>query len=82
MAKWFSFCAFARMANAAPCSSSVRIVIADNAIAAPLADIAPGSTSTGKPTAAINRVRKAGSIIASGNGNTVSARLRERAGRA
>ena len=57
-------------ANAARCSSSARTVIADSAIAAPPAAAKPGSSSAAAPTAATSRVRKAGSIIATGSGNT------------
>ena len=73
MAKWFSGNDFACLWNAAPSFFFVRTVIADSAIAAPPAAIKPGSVSGAAPIAGTNRVRKDGSIIVTGSGNTVSA---------
>jgi hypothetical protein len=78
LAKWYSGHGFAWAANAARSFFSVRAVIADSAIAAWLAAIKPVSSNCTAPIAGTNRVRRAGSIIATGSGNTVSAG-RERA---
>jgi len=47
-------------------------VIADSAIAASPAAIKPGAVTGAAPTGGINRVRKDGSIIATGSGNTAA----------
>jgi hypothetical protein len=68
MAKRFSGSGCAAAADVRPCSGSVRIVIADNAIAAPLAVPQHGSSNGAAPTAAISGVPKDGWTIATGNG--------------
>ena len=73
MEKWFSGSAFAAARDARRCSGFARIVIAGNAIAARPAAPKPGAGSTGRPTAAISRVRKAGSTTGIGSSNTASA---------
>ena len=73
MEKWFSGSAFAAARDARRCSGFVSIAIADNAIAARRAAPKPGAGSTGRPTAAINRARKAGSTTGIGSSSTVSA---------
>ena len=72
MAKWFSGNDFALPTNVARSFSCAPTVIVDNAIAASLAAIEPGSVSGDAPIAGTNRVRKDGSIIVTGSGNTVS----------
>jgi len=52
-----------------PCSGSVSIVIADNAIAAPLAVLQHVSSNDVRRTAAISGLRKDGWTIAIGNGS-------------
>ena len=72
MEKWFCGSAFAVARDARRCSGFVRIAIADNAIAARRAAPKPGAGSTGRPTAAISRVWKAGSttgIVSSSTGS-------------
>jgi hypothetical protein len=78
MAKRFSGSGFAAAADVMSCSGSASIVIAANAIAAPLAGLLRVSSKGAAPTAAISRAWKAGWIIATGNGNT-GAGSRERA---
>ena len=73
MEKCFSGSAFAAARDVRRCSGFVRIVIADNAIAARRAAPKPGAGSTGRPTAAISRARKAGSTTGIGSSSTVSA---------
>ena len=73
MEKWFSGSAFAAARDARQCSGFVPIAIADNAIAARRAAPQPGAGSTGRPTAAISRARKAGSTTGIGSSSTVSA---------
>ena len=71
--KWFSGSGFAAARDARRRSGFVPIAIAANAIAARRAAAKPGAGSTGRPTAAINRVPKAGSTIGIGSSNIVSA---------
>jgi len=73
MEKWFSGSAFAAARDARWCSGFVHIAIADNAIAARRAARKPDAGSTGRPTAAINGVPKAGSTTGIGSSTTVSA---------
>lgn len=73
MEKWFSGSAFAAARDARRCSGFVGIAIADNAIAARRAAPKPGVGSTGRPTTAISRVRKAGSTTGIGSSSTASA---------
>ena len=73
MEKWFSGSAFAAARNARRCSGFVRIAIADTAIAARRAAQRRGAGSTGRLTAAISRVWKAGSTTGIGNSSTASA---------
>ncbi len=73
MAKWFSGYGFAWAADVTRCSFCVRAAIADSAIAARPAAIKPGSASGAAPIVGTNRVRKDGSIIVTGSGNTGSA---------
>ena len=70
MEKWFSGSGFAAARDARRCSGFVHIAIADSAIAARLAARKPGAGSTGRPTAAISGVWKAGSIIGTGSART------------
>jgi hypothetical protein len=79
MAKRFSGSGFAAAEDAMPCFASVRIVIADNAIAAPLAVPKHVCSNGAAPTAAISGVRKDGWTIATGNGSIGVADRRERA---
>jgi len=69
---------FACVAGAARSFFSVPAVIAASATAAALAAIKPESGNGAAPIAGTNRVRKVGSIIATGSGSIVSAG-RERA---
>jgi hypothetical protein len=78
MVKRFSAGGSAAAADVMPCSGSVSIVIADNAIAAPLAVPKHVSSNGAAPTAAISGVRKDGWTIATGNGS-IGAGRRERA---
>jgi len=78
MAKRFSGSGFAAAADVIECSGSVSIVIADNAIAAPLAVQMHVSSNGAAPTAAISGVRKDGWTIATGNGS-IGAGRRKRA---
>ena len=73
MEKWFSGSAFAAARDARRCSGSAHIATADNAIAARRAAPKPGGGNTGRPTAAISRVPKAGSTTGIGSSTTVSA---------
>ena len=72
MEKWFSGSGFAAARDARRCSGFVHIATADNATAARLAAAKPGAGSTGRPTAAISRVPRAGSTTGIGNSTTVS----------
>ena len=74
MAKWFSGSEFARAANATRCSGSVNTAIVDNAIAAPLAALKPGSSNDAWRTAGTSGARKDGWTIATGSGNIDTAR--------
>jgi hypothetical protein len=67
LAKWFCDSGFAAAVDVRRCSGSVSTVIADSAIAARCAAGKPGDDNTVLPTAAISGVRRAGSIIATGN---------------
>jgi hypothetical protein len=78
VAKRFSGSGFAAAADVVECSGSVSIVIADNAIAVPLAVQKHGSSNDAAPTTAISGVRKDGWIIATGSGS-IGAGRRERA---
>ena len=71
--KSFSGSAFAAARDAGQCSGFVPIAIADNAIAARRAARKPGTGSTGRPTAAISRVGKAGSTTGIVSSSTASA---------
>jgi hypothetical protein len=73
MEKWFSGSAFAAARDARRSSGFVDIAIAGNAIAAQFAAPKPGAGSTGRPTAAISRARKAGSTTGIGSSTTASA---------
>ena len=73
MEKWFSGSAFAAARDARRCSGFAHIVIADSAIAARPAAPKPGAGSTGRPTAAISRVPKAGSTTGIDSNTTASA---------
>jgi len=73
MEKWFSGSAFAAARGARRRSGFVHIVIVVNAIAARRAAAKPGAGSTGRPTAAISRVPKAGSTTAIGSSIIASA---------
>ncbi len=73
MEKWFCGCEFVSARNAAPCSSSARIVIADSVIAAAPAAIKPAGASGAAPIAGINRVPKDDSIIATVRSSTENA---------
>jgi hypothetical protein len=78
MAKRFSGSGFAAAAGVMPCSGSVSIVIAVNAIAAVLAVPRLVSSNGAVPTAAISGVAKDGWTIATGN-ESIAAGRRERA---
>ena len=67
MEKWFSGSGFVAARDARRCSGFVRTVIAGSAIAARLAARKLGAGNAAPPTAAISGVRRAGSIIATGN---------------
>ena len=73
MERWFSGSAFAAVRDARRCSGFVHIAIADKAIAARRAAPKPGAGSTGRPTAAISKVPKAGSTTAIASSSTASA---------
>jgi hypothetical protein len=73
MAKWFSVREFVSVTDATLCSGSVRTAIVDSAIAAWLAASKPGCDNAGPRTVATSGVRKAGSIIGTGNAPTGSA---------
>ncbi len=74
MAKCFSGSGFAAAVDATRCSGSASTVIADSAIAVPLAALKPDSSNDAVPTAAINEARKDGWIIATGNGSSGAGR--------
>ena len=67
LAKWFCGSGFAAAVDVMRCSGSVGTVIGDSAIAARCAAVKPGADNTVLPTAATSGVRRAGSIIATGN---------------
>ncbi len=67
MEKWFSGCGFVAARDARRCSGFVRTATADSAIAVRLVAPKPGSGNTARLTAGTSRVRRAGSIIATGN---------------
>lgn len=67
MEKLFSGSGFVAARDARRCSGFVRTAIAGSAIAARLAARKPGGGNTGLPTAGTSGVRKAGSIIGTGN---------------
>jgi hypothetical protein len=79
MAKWFSGSGFAAALDATRCSGSANTVIADSAIAAPLAALKPGSSNDARPTAATSGARKDDWTIATGSGNIDTARPAGRA---
>jgi len=58
MVKWFSGSGFAAAADARRCSGSVSIVIADSAIATPLAALKPGLSNGAAPTVATSGAPK------------------------
>jgi hypothetical protein len=72
MAKWFCGSGFAAAVDVAHYSGSVRTAIADSAIAARCAEAKPGGDNTVLPTAGTSGVRRAGSIIATGNVRTAN----------
>lgn len=78
MVKRFSGSGLAAAADVMQCSGFVSIVIADNAIAAPLAVPKHASSNGAAPTAAISRVSKDHWTIATGNGR-IGAGRREHA---
>ena len=67
MAKWFSGSGFVAARDARRCSGFVRTAIAGSAIAARLAARKHGASNAVPPTAGTSAVRKAGSIIGTGN---------------
>jgi len=67
MAKWFSGSEFVAARDARQCSGFVRTAIEDSATAAGLAGQQPGASNVVPLTAGTSEVRKAGSIIATGN---------------
>jgi hypothetical protein len=69
MAKWFFGSGFAAAGNATRCSGFVSTVIADTAIAVPLAVFKPGASSDAAPTVVTSAARKDDSIIATGSGS-------------
>jgi len=72
LAKPFYGHGFVWVANAARCFFYAPAVIVDSATAAALAAIKPDASSGAAPIGDINRVRKVGSIIATGSGSTVT----------
>ena len=70
--KWFSGSGFAAARDARRCSGFVRIAIGVSAIAARLAARKPAASNAVRPTAGTSGVRKADSIIGTGNGPTGS----------
>ena len=70
MARRFSVSGFARTKDAGRFSGFVSTAIGDNGTAVPLVALRHGSNSGAAPTAATNKARKDGSIIATGNGST------------
>jgi len=72
MEKRFSGSGFAVARDARWCSGFVHIAIADNAIAARRAAPKLGADNTGRPTAAISEVPKAGSTTGIGSRCTAS----------
>jgi hypothetical protein len=79
MAKWFFGSGLAAASDATRCSGSASTVIADTAIAVPLAALKPGSSSDAVPTAATSGAWKDDSIIATGSGNIGNAEPAARA---
>jgi hypothetical protein len=77
MAKWFSGNGFAWAAHATRCSICVPTATVDSATAASPAAAQPGSGNTAVPIGGIGGVRKDGSTIATGSGNTGSAGRKE-----
>lgn len=77
MAKWFSGNGFASAARAALGSICVPIVTVDSSTAASPAAAKPDSGNTAVPIGGISGVQKDGSTIATGSGNTGSARRKE-----
>ncbi|HEV3334236.1 MAG TPA: hypothetical protein VG096_24790 [Bryobacteraceae bacterium] len=73
MAKWFFGHGFAWAVSARRCSFCAPAVIVASATAAALAVGKRGAGSSVAPTGDINRVPKAGSIIATGSGSTAGA---------
>jgi len=73
MEEWFCGSGFVAARDARRCSGFARTAIADSAIAVRLAAEKPGGGNTVLPTGGIRGVRKAGSIIGTGNVLTVSA---------
>ena len=67
MAKWFCGNGYAAAVDVMHYSGSVTTAIAGSAIAARRAAAKPGGDNTVLPTAATSGVRRAGSIIATGN---------------
>jgi hypothetical protein len=67
MEKWFSGRGFVAARDARRCSGFVRIAIAGSAIAARLAAPKLAAGNAVLPTTATSAVRRAGSIIATGN---------------
>ena len=76
MEKWFCGREFVAARDARRCSGFVRTATADRAIAVRLAAAKPGANNTARPTAAISRVGKAGSIIGTGKVRTGNATRR------
>ena len=72
MEKRFSGREFVAARDARRCSSFARTATADRAIAVRLAARKLGAGNAVLPTVVINGVRRAGSIIATGNGRTGS----------
>ena len=72
MEKWFSGRGFVAARDARQCSGYARTATAGSAIAARLAAWKLDASNAAPPTAAINGVWKAGSIIATGNVRTGS----------
>ena len=73
MAKWFSGREFVAASYAVRSSGFARTATADRAIAVRLAAPKLGAGNAAPPTAAINGVWKAGSIIATGSISTGAA---------
>jgi len=72
MEKWFSGRGFVAARDARRCSGFARTATAGSAIAARLVEPRPEFGNTAPPIVATSRVRRAGSIIGTGNAPTAN----------